>query len=392
MDHKEITQTLKACEENIILIYAFNSTGKTRLSIAYKDETKRDDRTNTGVYYNAFSEDLFVWDNDSDNEGANVRLTVKKSIFNQFHSALSEDLISENLEAYLPKYRFRFNLYKNPEEGIESISFFPKLDEQSSVSIQEKEGALSGEGDEEFAETEETEPPIKISRGEERIFVWCFVLALFEIEEFFKNQSEFIFIDDPVSSMDEHNIFITASIIFEIIEKNFKKRKVIITTHHAGMYSLIRDFLKKGATRNKFHEIFKEGEKEIEKEKFKLYILKRESARELNLLSDTKDVFLYHLKLFQDLDEARENNTVLPYHFAMLRQLLESVSSFLGKGNFSYVLQRIKIENVNRVADKINALSHKKMYSLTSTLLNEDDRKTYDEILTNLESNFGFKY
>ena len=37
---KEIAQQLKDIEENIILIYAFNSTGKTRLSVEYKNITK----------------------------------------------------------------------------------------------------------------------------------------------------------------------------------------------------------------------------------------------------------------------------------------------------------------------------------------------------------------
>ena len=48
---------------------------------------------------------------------------------------------------YNPKYKFDFNLHDDPEKGIESVTFF----------IDEK-----------------TKAPIKISRGEERVFVWCF--------------------------------------------------------------------------------------------------------------------------------------------------------------------------------------------------------------------------
>ena len=80
-----------------------------------------------------------------------------------------------------------------------------------------------------------SQPPIKISRGEERIFVWCFFLALFEVEGWADKQSSHFFIDDPVSSLDDHNIFITAETLFELIEKYFKKRKIIITTHHIGL-------------------------------------------------------------------------------------------------------------------------------------------------------------
>src|SRR5690606_41643795 len=66
--------------ENIILVYAFNATGKTRLSVAYKNFTKSENEGNhTGVYYNAFSEDLFIWENDEDNYNENIRLNILRS-------------------------------------------------------------------------------------------------------------------------------------------------------------------------------------------------------------------------------------------------------------------------------------------------------------------------
>ncbi len=61
---EEIANELVGTKERIILIYAFNATGKTQLSVAYKDATKHEDGTHAGVYYNAFSEDLFTWNND----------------------------------------------------------------------------------------------------------------------------------------------------------------------------------------------------------------------------------------------------------------------------------------------------------------------------------------
>ena len=68
MNELDIAQQLFENQENIILIYAFNATGKTRLSVAYKNFTKNKNEGNhIGVYYNAFSEDLFVWENDEEN-------------------------------------------------------------------------------------------------------------------------------------------------------------------------------------------------------------------------------------------------------------------------------------------------------------------------------------
>lgn len=56
---------LRAELENkkFILLYAYNGTGKTRLSTAFKDLGKLGDGRDT-LYFNAFTQDLFSWDND----------------------------------------------------------------------------------------------------------------------------------------------------------------------------------------------------------------------------------------------------------------------------------------------------------------------------------------
>ena len=71
-------------------------------------------------------------------------------------------------------------------------------------------------------------------------------MALFEVEGWADKQSNHFFIDDPVSSLDDHNIFVTAATLFELIEKHHKKRKIIITTHHIGLFSILSDWLTKG--------------------------------------------------------------------------------------------------------------------------------------------------
>ena len=40
MNELDLAKQLSENQENIILIYAFNATGKTRLSVAYKNFTK----------------------------------------------------------------------------------------------------------------------------------------------------------------------------------------------------------------------------------------------------------------------------------------------------------------------------------------------------------------
>ena len=60
-------------DADLVLLYAYNRTGKTRLSMSFKDAGKRKNKKNpTGtpdtLYFNAFTEDLFVWENDLDGD------------------------------------------------------------------------------------------------------------------------------------------------------------------------------------------------------------------------------------------------------------------------------------------------------------------------------------
>ena len=354
-----IAEKLKGDTSKITLLYAFNATGKTQLSVAYKNATKLDDGSHTGVYYNAYSEDLFVWDNDEENGGANVRLTVLPSSLSKFHSSMTEDNVRDKLNAYKPKFGFSFNPYEDdPEKGIESISFF----------IPNQNPDLP-------------QPPIKISRGEERIFVWCFFLALFEVEGWADKQSSHFFIDDPVSSLDDHNIFVTAATLYDLIEKQFEKRKIIITTHHLGLFSILSDWITKGEKSDKF--------KNDKKPLYKLHILSAKSGA-LELENCRNDVFLYHLRVLQVLSIARDAKDVRAYHFAMLRQVLENVASFLGVGQFSYVLNQIGITEASRVADIVNALSHKKVYYYESDIVVKDNLDIFEEVMSGLLAKYKF--
>lgn len=124
MTHEELAVQLREEKKRIVLVYAFNATGKTRLCVAYKDATKTKDDQHTGVYYNAFSEDLFVWENDEANDGADMRLTVTLSSLSKFHSLLSEDSVREKLKPYMRTYDFEFEFHPDTERGIAAIRFF----------------------------------------------------------------------------------------------------------------------------------------------------------------------------------------------------------------------------------------------------------------------------
>jgi len=349
----EIAQQLKEVGEYIICIYAFNSTGKTRLSVAYKDLTKAENNGNhAGVYYNAFSEDLFVWDNDEKHDNENIKLDILKSSLNKFYSLLNEDSVREELLRYNPNYSFKFNLHDNPEIGIESIAFF-------------------NEG--------EKDKSIKISRGEERIFIWCFFLALFKIEGWADVQDAHFFIDDPVSSLDDNNIFLTADTIVQLVEDNFDtNRKIILTTHHIGLFAVLFDRFNYGEKSGRY------------KPNSKSFMLKRQNG-ELELKEFKNEVFLFHLHLFQVLDDARKAQ-LYTWHFVLLRQLLENITSFLGKSQIKFVLDEIKVDKPEETIYMLNSLSHKKVFVPQYKEMNESETIAFNEIFEKLLVKYNFRF
>ena len=345
---KDIAQVLKVSKEPILLIYAFNSTGKTQLSVEYKNITKKEDGKHSGVYYNAYSEDLFRWDNDEWNKNENQRLEVVESSLNPYFSALIEKptLLEEKLAAYLPKYTYAFDINANPEVGIDAIRF-----------------STDGKDN------------IKISRGEERIFIWCFFLALFEADAWTGEQDAHFFIDDPVSSMDDHNIFITANSIIKLIDTKItskSEKRIIITTHHIGLFSILSDRLMNGTHANNT----------------KRDILSVHNNN-LTLKNHKKDVFLYHLYLIQLLTECIVDKKIMGYHFLMLRQLLEIISSFIGAPGIKAALTQIRIDDVDMVSNQVNSLSHKDA-RFQSAELNPTDMDLLEKIYGKIQDTYKF--
>jgi hypothetical protein len=353
MSIQDIAQELKDADQNLQVIYAFNSTGKTQLSVAYKDATKNEKNQHAGVYYNSNSEDLFSWDSGDNNNENEIRLNLQESSLSIYHGSINEDDIKEHLNRYNPTYVFRLILHDNPERGIQFIRFY------------------SEDSDPDEAD------PIKISRGEERTFVWCFFLALFALEDFSGAQPDHFFIDDPVSSLDDHNVYITASTIFDIIENYYKERKIIVTTHHVGLFSILSDWLKKGEKSARY------------KDHTKLAILTNRSG-EVALEACRKDVFLYHLRLLQILEQARDRDDLRSFHLALLRQALENISSFLGVGRINYVLTQIGVDDPQRVASIVNSLSHKNVDYYETDDLAPDNEALLIDILDKLKSKYNF--
>src|SRR5437016_7622919 len=139
--------------KKFILLYAYNGTGKTRLSTAFKRLGKKGDERDT-LYFNAFTEDLFSWDNDLANDRERV---LKLNRNSRFFVGLEELEMDNRIRRLLGRYA-DFDFKIDTKEWEVSFS---------------REGLSDGKP--------VTVDDIKVSRGEENAFIWCFFLAILQL-------------------------------------------------------------------------------------------------------------------------------------------------------------------------------------------------------------------
>lgn len=108
--------------------------------------------------------------------------------------------------------------------------------------------------------------------------------------------------------------------------------------------------------------------------------LKKDGAN-IDLHSPNNEVFLYHLELLQILKKAFDDDKIYAYHFALLRQILENIASFLGVGQFAYVLKQIGMTDTDEIARIVNTLSHKTVFRYEAKELVPDNKALFKKIL-----------
>ena len=377
---KEIAQELKDNNKKVQLIYAFNGNGKTRLSrefkalVSPKIEIDQEETEDAGLenkkifYYNAFTEDLFYWDNDL-KEDAKPKLKIHPNVFTKwiFEDQGQDQNVVKFFQHYTddklnPSFNSQYTTKNNDEREITVNAF-------TEVIFSYKRGNNSIANN------------IKVSKGEESCFIWSVFYALLEqvvsvlnvVEESDRETNQFdnlnyIFIDDPVTSLDDNHLIQMAVDLAEVIRKSESELKFIITTHNPIFYNVL------------YNEINKK----------KCYMLERLEDGTFDLSekkSDSNKNFSYHLHLKAILEEAVANDNIEKFHFTLLRNLYEKTASFLGFPRWSELLPENKEAYYNRI---IQFTSH-------STLANEivaeptpQEKQTVKLLLEHLINNYGF--
>lgn len=328
----------------IAILYAFNSSGKTRLSnlMSESEEIKT-------LCYNAYLEDLFKWNNDYYIFQIDPKSWIVKLINEQ---GIEKDII-ENFSKFV---NFKLEPSFNLAEG--EISF--KI----------------ASGDDTSQEN------IKISKGEESMFIWAIFHTLLETaidalntkkenrttEAF--DDLEYIIIDDPVSSIDDTLIIKMAVNLIEAISKSEnKKLKFLITTHHALFYNILFNSIKRKEFKNNS------------------LILSRKDKK-LMLEKQGDSPFGYHFIVKDEIKKSINDNTIKKYHFNLFRGLLEKTSNFLGYNNWTDCLPEKDKKEFMRL---INLYSHDRLSQLENKEINNESKELFKETFNDFITNFKWK-
>lgn len=337
--------------KNYYLLFAYNGTGKTRLSGEFKNLGKRkirdsEETTRDTLYYNAFTEDLFYWDNDLEGD-TDRRLLLNTN--SRFFAGLRDLEMDTRIWRFLQIHAdFDFTIHY--DEGYVSFS----------RTVQTRNG-------------EETVTGIKISRGEENLFVWCFFLAIVQLvkdEALSYDWVKYIYIDDPISSLDDNNVVALACQLSELLKDC--KIKTVISTHHTLFFNVMYNELRKESTASRFLSFDKETNK---------YIVKN--------TGDTP--FFHHVALLKELKKVADSGKIYTYHFNILRNILEKTAAFHGFDDFSACIKR-EDDDLDDVifARMTNLLSHGNHSIFNPLEMVEDNKEIFKNILNRFLENYKF--
>jgi len=325
----------------------------------FKDAGKRRNNGEADtLYFNAFTEDLFIWENDLD--GNSIR-HLQLNERSKFFEALTDLALDETIAGYLSRYAdFDFDIdYKSWRVH------FRKGDTEN----------------------------IKISRGEEKIFIWCLFMAICErlLDGHIAYQwVKYLFIDDPISSLDDNNAVAVACDLAQLLRRAASRAaedgtpnplKVIFSSHHALFFNVMCNEIGRS----------KQGEPKV---KHKRYFLHRPNSDGRYKLQATEDTpYYHHVAVLAELKRAAdpESGTLYTFHFNALRSIMEKTAAFFGHADISFCLKTLDSEEDQALFNRaLNLLSHGKYAIHEPTLMVEDNQILFRRILSEFIISFRF--
>lgn len=418
----QIAQSLRDANKKVQLIYAFNGTGKTRLSREFKEliapknpETEEEETGIKIMYYNAFTEDLFYWDNDLDND-EDRKLKIQPNTYTNW--ILQDQGQEPNIAAHFQRYtsdkltpsfnddfsEVRFSFERGDDSNSEFVKiskgeescfiwsvFYSLLKEAIEALIplgeaQEEIKSLAAIAESKSKDTKKAENLAKKSGNKEdankadvlRNEAEVANIELSAAQEKLKNLGglfnnlDYVFIDDPVSSLDDTHLIELAVNIAELIKSNNSGLKFIITTHNPLFYNVLF---------NEFNGVKNTIKWRLEKLDDGTYSIHE---------SKNDSPFSYHLFLLSELEKAIQSpNDIKKFHFNFLRNILEKTSTFLGHNKWEDLLpQESREAYYKRI---INLSSHSKHHGEEISIIEENDKRVLSFLVEEVKKMYGFK-
>lgn len=379
---EDIAKDLRDANKKVQLIYAFNGTGKTRLSRAMKDliapKVEGGDKpARTRIlYYSAFTEDLFYWNNDLIDDGE-PKLIIQPNSFTDFI------LVDQGQELNITK---NFQRYTNDKLTPSFNQAYTRQNVDGSETevraFSEVTFTIEAGGNEETGK-------FKISKGEESNFIWSIFYTLLETvvaelnipepeergtDQF--NGLQYVFIDDPVSSLDENHLIELAVNLAALVEAAPIQLKFVITTHNPLFYNVLHNEL--GLKKSPANQ--------------GCYLLERleDGGFALNTkYGDSNKSFAYHLHLRKVLEDAIAQDKIERYHFTLLRNLYEKTAGFLGHNQWGDLLNTAQGSKEAYVR-VINTFSHSSLSAEQVRDPTPPEKQTVKLLLDNLINNYGY--
>jgi hypothetical protein len=344
---------------HLVLLYAYNRTGKTRLSMEFKDAGKRRNNGNADtLYFNAYTEDLFTWENDLDGDTVrHLQLNPDSTFFN----GLQDLALDETIAGYLSRYAdFDFDI----DYGNWKVSF--RKDEAENI---------------------------KISRGEQNIFIWCLFMAICErmLDGHVSYQAnKFLYIDDPISSLDDNNAVAVACDLAKLLRRASSRLdssgapspiKIVFSSHHALFFNVMCNELGRA----------RDGEPKVPHKRYFLHRSNGDGAFTLRATEDTP--FFHHVATLAELQSAADPATgrLYTFHFNALRSIMEKTASFFGHPDISFCLKALNNEEDRALYNRaLNLLSHGKYAIHEPAEMGEDNKELFRRMLRDFVERFEF--
>lgn len=327
---KEIAESLNTKD---ILVYAFNATGKTRLSVLL-DKNDYEEENIKSLSYNAIVEDYFSWDN----EKFTFKIITGTWLFNFIND--------EGLDGDI----------------IDVFNNFIEADIKPEIDL------TTGEMRFYVTDIGGSKKAVKISKGEERLFQWSVfysvlkratdLLAEKEEDRSLKmfNHLKYIVIDDPISSLDDYKVYTLSMQILKLI-KSVHARKIsvsfLLLTHHALFYNIIFNTLR---NRGKDSAAF-------------YFLNKIDEEYELKDVKNNQ-LAVSHIVMLKEIKRAIQSNNLRKKDFNKFRSVLEKTSIYLGFEKWQDLFEGYKeTEAVQKI---INMNSHEKYVEMDTEFLTNE--------------------